>query len=49
MVSSHSLEEARSWLESPAVEGGMSANILPDFHSEVRKVLACFDPPRLQI
>ena len=43
-ASSPSLEEARSWLESPAVEGGMSANILPDSESEVRKVLACFDP-----
>ena len=36
-------EEARKWLESPAVEGGMSAKILPDFDSEVRMVLACFD------
>ena len=26
------------------MEGGMSAKILPDFDSEVRKVLACFDP-----
>ena len=39
-----SLLEARNWLELPAVEGGMSATILPDFDSEVRKVLACFDP-----
>ena len=37
-ASSPSLEEARSWLESPAVESGMSAKILPDFDSEVRKV-----------
>ena len=36
-ASSPSLEEARSWLESLAVEGGMSAKNLP-------KVLACFDP-----
>ena len=36
---SPSLEEARSWLE----EGGMSAKNHPDFDSEVRKVLACFD------
>ena len=42
-ASSPSLEEARSWLESPAVEGEMSAKMLTDFNSEVRKVLACFD------
>ena len=42
-ASSPSVEEARKWLVSPAVEGGMSAKILPDFDSEVRKVLACFD------
>ena len=44
-ASSPSLEEGRNWLVSPAAEGGMSAQILPDFDSEVRKVLACFDPP----
>ena len=44
-ASSPSLDEARNWLESPAVEGGMSATILPVFDSEVRKVLACFDFP----
>ena len=43
-AASPSLEEARNWLESPAVVGGMSAKNLPDFDSEVRKVLACFDP-----
>ena len=42
-AASPSLEEARNWLESPAVEGGMSAKILPVFDSEVRKVLTCFD------
>ena len=39
-ASSPSLEEARNWLESPAVEGGMSAKNIPDFDSEARKVLA---------
>ena len=42
-AASHSLEEARNWLESLAVEGWMSAKILPDFDSKVRKALACFD------
>ena len=48
-ASSPSLEEARMWLDSPAEEGVMSAKILPDCGSEVRKVLTCFEPPRLRI
>ena len=34
-------------LESPAEEGGMSAKILEDYDSEVRKVLSCFEPSLL--
>ena len=46
-VASPPLEDARNWLESFAVESGLSAKNLPDFDSEVRKVLVCFDLPSL--
>ena len=41
-AASPSLGESKKWLESPAEEGGMSAKILEDYDSEVRKVLSCF-------
>ena len=43
-AASPSLGESKKWLESPAEEGGMSAKILEDYDSEVRKVLSCFEP-----
>ena len=43
-AASPSLDESKKWLESPAEEGGMSAKILEDYDSEVRKVLSCFEP-----
>ena len=43
-AASPSLGESKMWLESPAEEGGMSAKILEDYDSEVRKVLSCFEP-----
>ena len=48
-ASSPSLEGARSGLESPAAEGGMSAKNLPDFDSEGRKEgSGMFRPPHLK-
>ena len=42
-AASPSLDESKKWLESPAQEGGMSAKILDDYDSEVRKDLSCFE------
>ena len=47
-AASPSLGEPKKWLESPAEEGGMSAKILEDYDSEVRKVLSCLNRVHLR-